>query len=311
MNTKIFAIIPVLIGFSFLLTECKGKSSENQSEKVTVKPKTSVQITYPNDTVKMNNEIMLNAVATYLLKSDVKANTTGYITKMNVKLADPVKRGQILFELKTKEAHALGNTINKLDSTFQFSGTTSVVSPATGYVATLNHQAGDYVQEGDVLASITDKSSFGFVLEVPYEYVQLIHSQKNLMVHLPDGRYLPGFVSKIMPSVDPAAQTQQVLIKLKTNENIPENLIASMPLVKNTATGIFVPKTAVLTNDTQSEFWVMQLINDTTAVKTVIKKGIENSDWVQLLSANLSTKDRIVVSGNYGMNDTTFISIQC
>jgi multidrug efflux pump subunit AcrA (membrane-fusion protein) len=310
MNTKIFTIIPALICFSFLLTECKGKTTENQSKQDPVKPKTSVQITYPNDTVKMNDEITLNAVATYLLKSDVKANTTGYIIRLNAKLADPVKRGQTIFELKTKEAQALGNTINKLDPTFQFSGTTSVVSPATGYVAMLNHQAGDYVQEGDVLASITDKSSFGFVLEVPYEYVQLLHSQKNLTVHLPDGRDLPGFVSKIMPSVDPAAQTQQVLVKLKTNENIPENLIASIPLVKNTATGIFVPKTAVLTDDTQSEFWVMRLVNDTTAVKTIVKKGIENADWVQLLSTNLSTKDRIVVSGNYGMNDTTFVSIQ-
>jgi len=74
--------------------------------------------------------------------------------------------------------------------------------------------------------------------------------------------------------------------------------------------GIFVPKTAVLTDDTQSEFWVMRLVNDTTAVKTIVKKGIENADWVQLLSTNLSTKDRIVVSGNYGMNDTTFVSIQ-
>jgi hypothetical protein len=99
-------------------------------------------------------------------------------------------------------------------------------------------------------------------------------------------------------------------VKLKTNENIPENLIASIPLIKSSASGIFVPKTAVLTNDTQSEFWVMRLVNDTTAVKTVIQKGIENADWVQLLSTNLSTKDRIVVSGNYGMNDTTFVSIQ-
>ena len=42
-----------------------------------------------------------------------------------------------------------------------------------------------------------------------------------------DGRNLNGYVAKIMPSVDPAAQTQQVLIKIKNGENIPENLIAT------------------------------------------------------------------------------------
>ena len=121
MNTKIFTIIPALIGFSFLLTECKGKTTENQSQQDPVKPKTSAQITYPNDTVKMNDEITLNAVATYLLKSDVKANTTGYITQINIKLADRVKRGQVLFDLKTKEAQALGKYhYQQIDPTFHF-----------------------------------------------------------------------------------------------------------------------------------------------------------------------------------------------
>jgi multidrug resistance efflux pump len=100
----------------------------------------------------------------FLLKSNVKANTTGYILKMNIKLSDRVNCGQPLFILQTKEARALGNTVNSLDPSFRFSGRTAVLSPASGYVFMLNHLKGDYVQEGEILATVSDAGSFGFIM---------------------------------------------------------------------------------------------------------------------------------------------------
>jgi multidrug efflux pump subunit AcrA (membrane-fusion protein) len=47
--------------------------------------------------------ITLNATATYLLKSDVKANSNGYITKMTIKLADRVGKGAVLFGCRPKK----------------------------------------------------------------------------------------------------------------------------------------------------------------------------------------------------------------
>jgi len=293
-----------------VLSSCHGKQSDMENtDTVQSSPRTSVLVAYPSDTVHFNDELSLNATASYLLKSDVKATITGYITKMNIKLADYVRRGQFLFELQTKEAHVLESTINKLDPSFRFSGKTSVVSPTSGYITMLNHQSGDYVQEGDVLATIADAASFGFLMEVPYEYNQFIYKGKEVIVDLPDGRSLIGNIARIMPSVNSTAQTQQVLVKVQHGENIPENLIATINLVKNSTTGICVPKKAVLTNDTQSNFWVMKLINDSVAVKTNIRKGLEINDWVQVLSGNISLNDRFVTIGNYGMSDTAFVNI--
>lgn len=290
---------------------CTSKQNKQQaSSEPEVIPKTSVTVACPSDTIQLNEEVTLNATASYLLKSNVKANATGYITKVQIKLADYVKKRQVLFGLQTKEARALGNTINKLDSSFQFSGTTTVVSPSTGYVEMLDHQTGDYVQDGEILATITDASSFGFVMDVPYEYNQLITINKQLSVFLPDGRVLKGHVSKIMPLADKIAQTQEVLVKVENIGSIPENLIATIELTKNKAYGLSVPKAAVLTNETQSSFWIMRLINDTTAIKTTITKGIETEQWVQVVSGNLSVKDRIITSGNYGLNDTAYVRIQ-
>ncbi|MDD3788458.1 MAG: efflux RND transporter periplasmic adaptor subunit [Petrimonas sp.] len=305
-----FTHISVILSFGIILAGCHSGQSTNPGAPETASPKTPVTIAHPSDTVTLSDDVLLNATATYLLKSDAKANTTGYITSTNIKLADNVRRGQTLFTLQTKEARALGNTINNLDPSFRFSGKTVVSSPATGYVQMLNHQTGDFVQEGDVLATITDASSFGFVMNVPYEYNQLLRNNKNLTVELTDGRNLTGYVDKIMPSVDPVAQTQQVLVKVRNGGNIPENLLATVRLSKNRVTTLAVPKDAILTDESQSAFWVMKMMNDTTAVKTIVDKGIETDKWVQVTSGNLTSSDEVIVSGNYGLSDTAFVKIE-
>lgn len=293
------------------LSGCKtGKKNLDVESGTLTVAKTPVTIAYPTDTIRETENIVLSAVASYLLKSDVKANTTGYITQMNIKLMSNVRRGQLLFALQTKEARALGNTINQLDPSFRFNGGTSVVSPSTGYVAMLNHQIGDYVQDGEILATITDESSFGFVLNVPYEYNQLIKNNNRLIVHLPDGRNLNGYVARVMPVLDSVSQTQKVLIKVTDKGQVPENLIANIQLTRQIATGISVPKASVLTDETQSSFWVMKLLNDTIAIKVDIQKGVETDKWVQIKSANLSKTDRVVTSGNYGLSDTAFVTIE-
>ncbi|MDR0793144.1 MAG: efflux RND transporter periplasmic adaptor subunit [Chitinophagaceae bacterium] len=296
------------------LISCKGKagaeSASDEDAAPDVKGVTSVTVTYPTDTVHIDNVVTLNAVAAYLLRSDAKANATGYITKMNIKLGDYVKKGATLFGLQTKEARALGNTINNLDPSFQFNGNTTVSSPATGYVSMVNHQTGDYVQDGEVLATVTDESSFGFILNLPYEYNQLIRDSKTINIALPDGRVLNGYIAKRMPTVDSASQTQQILIKINDAHNIPEGLLGNIKLATHTAFGITVPKTAVVADETQSSFWVMKLIDDSTAVKTEIEKGIEQGKWVQIKSGNIKITDRIITSGNFGLGDTASIIIQ-
>src|SRR5438046_10105874 len=114
--------------------------------------------------------IELNATSAYLQKSFVKANLTGYIKLVNIHFGNFVNSGQTLFSLKTKESEALGNTINKLDPNLKFSGINYVKAASSGYVTELNHQAGDYVQDGEQLAVISDTKSFVFLMDLPYEY---------------------------------------------------------------------------------------------------------------------------------------------
>jgi hypothetical protein len=60
----------------------------------------------------------------------------------------------------------------------------------------------------------------------------------------------------------------------------------------------------------QSNFWVMKLIDSTTAVKVPVQKGIESGNRVEILSPKFSPSDMILTSGNYGLPDTAKVIVQ-
>jgi hypothetical protein len=54
----------------------------------------------------------------------------------------------------------------------------------------------------------------------------------------------------------------------------------------------------------------MKLLNDSTAVKLDIKKGIQTDSLVQVLDPVLSLNDRFITEGAYGLPDTVKIVIK-
>nr|WP_294898741.1 HlyD family efflux transporter periplasmic adaptor subunit [uncultured Pedobacter sp.] len=298
-----------ILGISVVLFSSCGSSGTTSADKAEEKIVTPVTVTSPENVV-LNEEIKLNATSTYLLKVGIKAPINGYIQSSSIKLGETVGKGSTLFILKTKEAQSLGNTINKLDASFNFSGLNKVKSPANGFISQLNHQAGDYVQDGELLAELTDKSSFGFLMNLPYEYHQLLAKNKNVSIHLPDGRNITGFVAQIMPALDSVTQTQKVLIKVAPQLSLPENLIATVSLSKNISSHPSLPKESILSDENQQQFWVMKMINDSTAIKVPVKKGIEDGSRIEILSPEFKVSDKILLTGNYGLADTAFVKVK-
>lgn len=300
-----------VMGLCILLFSCKGgadKAADDAGD-ADVKAQTPVTVTTVNDST-MVDYIDLNATSAFLQKGFVKANANGYIQKVNAQLGHFVNTGDVLFTIKTKEAQSIGNSINILDTTFKFSGENKIKASVHGYVTQLNHQTGDYVQDGEQLAAISDRSSFVFLLQLPYELKAYVRDGQDVQLTLPDGTKLTGRATSSMPSVDTVAQTQSIVLKVNSDKPIPENLVAKARIIKSSKTNAAsLPKTAILSNETQTEFWVMKLTDATTAVKVPVKKGIEAGDRVEILSPKFSPQDKIVVTGNYGLADTAKVKI--
>src|SRR4030095_13707474 len=179
---------------SSLVFSCHHASTEKEEEEIA-----SEQVQTPLTVTSVSAEplteyVELNATSVFQQDNIVKSNIVGYIKYVNIKVGQYITSGQTLFILKTKEAESLGNTINKLDSSYHFSGVSRIVSPESGYVTELPHQVGDYVQDGEQLAVISDVKSFGFILNLPYELRKYVTLNKMVDVLLPDDTHLNGII---------------------------------------------------------------------------------------------------------------------
>src|SRR4051812_22853054 len=169
------------------------------------------------DSVKsgpISDSLELNASSAYLQNSYVKSVAAGYIKSVQVKPGDFVSIGKTLFTLETKESATIGETISRLDTSFKFSGLIIIKAKGHGYITQLNHQTGDYVQDGEQLAVISDQNSFVFILNMPYEDRNLVLANKTVFLTLPDGTRLPGTIGTFFPNVDSLTQTQGVTIRV-------------------------------------------------------------------------------------------------
>ncbi len=305
MSMKIFIAICVLIALS-----CKHKEAPaEEAAPAAAEVQTPVTVTGIS-TETISDSIVLNATSAFVQDNVVKSTINGYIQAVNTKPGQFAAAGKNLFTLKTKEAQSLGNTINKLDPSFHFTGIINISASQSGYVTQLNHQVGDYVQDGEQLAIISNTNSFGFVLNVPYEVRRYVSIGKAADVLLPDGTILKGTVASFLPTLDSASQTQQAVVKVSTSSQIPENLIAKVRLLKNEKSGITsLPKEAVLTNESQTVFWVMKMIDTATAVKVEVVKGLETGGRVEIVSPKFSASDKILSTGAYGLPDTAKVKI--
>ncbi len=302
--------IIIILSLCTGLLACKNGQKAGDDEDAAVKSQTPVTVTSIEEASSLANYIDLNATSIYLRKNYVKANTIGYIQKSYIQPGQYVSKGQLLFTIKTKEAQSIGNTINVLDTTLRFSGVNRIRASASGYITQLYHQTGDYVQDGEQLAVINESASFCFLLQLPYELLNILKLNQSVPLTLPGGQQLNATVASLMPAVDTASQTQGIVLKVTSNNPIPENLVAKAHIIKTEKTNTTaLPKSAVLANETQTEFWVMKLMNDSTALKIPIKKGIETNDKIEILSPRFNPKDRIVVTGNYGLADTAKVKV--
>lgn len=296
----------VITGIIFIIQSCGHSIEKSDNIKETITPVTVTGIS----TEPMTETIVLNAVSGFLRKNIIKASVTGIIESININPGDEVEKDQVLFSLLTKEAAAFEKHISA-DTVLNFKGEVKIKSAKSGVISSINHQKGDYVQEGEELAQVSEQNSLVFILEVPFELRKYIKLQGTCKIQISDDQSYPGTIIRKLPAMDEQSQTENYIVIPTTSVLLPEKLIVKIFIIKNSAKQTQVlPKQAILANESLTEFWVMKLINDSTAVKTPVKKGMESNNKIEILYPVFSKSDRIILTGNYGLNDTARVIVK-
>jgi biotin carboxyl carrier protein len=288
------------------LMSCNSGSS-TKSEAVL---KVSTPVTVMTAGNKPISEIIsFNAVSTYQRKNIVKSTTTGFVFKSFVNQGDIVKSGNPLYVIITKEGDALSE-FSKKDTLLSFKGKFTIVAPTSGVVVEATRQTNDYINDGEQLCVLAERSSFIFLLNVPFEQNKYAATGTRCSILLPDSTILNGVIAGKLSTVDPVSQTQSFIVKPENTGMLPENLSVIVRIIKRSNVNAqVIDKSCVLSDEAMEKFWVMKLINDTTAIKTMIKPGIKSARQIEILSPIFTLRDRIITSGNYGLPDTATVNI--
>jgi len=278
-----------------------------QVKEVEINPKALVEaVTFTSG--QITDEISLQAQSAYLTKNIIKAPVNSYVQRALVLPGDKVQAGQTLFEIITKEKKAAEN-LN--DSIFGNLGTILIKAGNAGMVGSMTCQTGDYVTEGTAMCTISNVNSLVFMLQVPFELNRLIKTGAPCSITLPDESSIPGTVKSELDQMSLSGQTRQYLVKPQGQVFIPENLLATVRIVTKTVSSPqILPVACVLSDEMMQNFWVMKLINDSTAVKVNVKTGLKNKDEVEISEPIFTPGDFILSAGNYGLADTAFVHVE-
>ncbi len=290
-----------------IVSSCMNKQAEQADDLIV--PRAAVSVTKPV-LGGIDNRLILNGKTVLYKKNQEPAPISGYVTAVHIQFGDRVKAGQVLFEMETPESKALEQSGSENASITDF-GKIKVRASSPGIVSEPPvYGTGAFVSEGTVLCTIADLNNMLVRVNVPFEYHQIIKQGGDCLLQLPDHTQYPGKVITVQPFIEESSQTQEVLVKPSGTPAWPENMNLTVSFLKDHREGsLLLPKKALLTNETQDEFWVMKLLNDSLAVKVPVETGIMNDSLIEIISGRIGIDDTIILEGGYGLEDSSLVTI--
>ncbi len=282
-----------------LLAGCKTTTTDDTAAK-SQEPSVAVTTTQPIPG-SIKQEYVVSAHTAYLQKSTITAPIPAFITEAHAQPGQRVSAGQVLYKLQSKEQHALGE---------DFAGQAiSITSPTSGIILDVFGQSGEYVTEGATLCTIANAGSLVFVIDMPAEKQR--QSVKDLLyIELPDGTRLPATIRQTMATMNVLTQAKQVVAYARTSF-LPEELRVNAIFTSTTPDNehcYLLPKDAVQSDETQSSFWVMR-INGNKVKRVPVEVIARNAEQTEVKSTELSSHDKIVLAGSYGLTEGANIKI--
>ncbi|WP_346699490.1 HlyD family efflux transporter periplasmic adaptor subunit [uncultured Alistipes sp.] len=202
--------------------------------------------------------------------------------------------------MQSKERHALGSNENLID----------ITAERDGIVLDVQAQPGSYAAEGTTLCTLVEAASLVFEINVPYEQRAYAGAGSRCTLELPDGAHLTATVQSPLAVMNTASQSERV-VAIAEAPFLPEGMnVKAIFTSRNISEGITVlPKSAVQSDETLTEHWVMRLAKDSTAEKVPVSIGNSTTDSIEILSPILSPGELIVATGGYGLTDGARVAI--
>lgn len=298
----------ILYGLILLLLLVSGCGSRNQdgsgAEPETIAPVTVTHVQYRTvaDTLTVNGQVMEGQQFT------IRAPVSGYVNKLWVHAGQKVRAGQTILTLQTREQAVLDSDTSQ--TFLPKPGDIRVKAPVSGQITSLSSGLGVYAVSGSSLAMMASGHSLYLQVYVPLRWRKNVRTGDSALVRWADGSRVWARVGARLALADRGSQSVLYMIaKVPEDHLLPgERVTVEIPVRKITHAQV-LPSEAVLTDESMSSWWVMKMLNDTTAVRVDVDPAITSGAWIAIKKPEFKPGDQILTTGNYGLADTARVRI--
>lgn len=175
---------------------------------------------------------------------------------------------------------------------------TTIRAPFSGYISERATAVGEYVTTATPIATILRTNPIKLQIqiaeaEVPY---MSVGRGVSIAVDAYKDRNFAGTVSAINPAIDPTSRSAIVEASVENNDNaLRTGMFATVKITREGGSqGIFVPKTAVLNDQSTQSQRVFVIVEGIAKLRTV-QLGTEEGEFYQILSG-INADETVAIS---------------
>lgn len=206
-------------------------------------------------------------------------------------------------EAKLKGTEALLKLLNINPENLLKSGISPYIelrAPISGYVSEANGNLGKYIEPGQVLIEMVDKTHMHLNLKVFEKEISNIKLNDPIQFSLANnpGQTHNAFVEYIGEKVDEASRTITVLAHIKqVKQTFKPGMYVTAHILSGNRKVPCLPETALVNSNNQ---WAAFLCNDTLFTRIPVTTGTTQNGWVEILNyPDFPKNKQIVLKGAY------------
>ncbi len=196
-----------------------------------------------------------------------------------------------LRSLQSRE-RGLQAALNRIESELEKK---TVSAPFNGIVVDKHVEVGEWVSEGDTVATVAGTETMDILVDVPGRYLPYIERGMEVLGRV-GGQVIEGKVVTVLPRGDVASRTFAVKIRIPNETGLMEGMEARVSLpIGEEQTALLVPRDAVLPQGPNQVIYTVEGSTQTQRVVEVVGyKGLE----VGIRGEGLESGMQVVTKGN-------------
>lgn len=322
----------IILLILLIINGCSNKNEDNNES--TSRDPTQTAVPVKVDSIKIEN---LDAtVPSYGITSaqqlyKIISPVNGVITKFNFYNGDKVAKGEAIASIITKESYAvvrgaetmMNNAVTEeqkkeaeqtIKIAKQSSNQIKITAPFSGVLINRTKNENEVVNEGDLIAALINENPILFIAQVPAGSIQKVKIGQHVQISFPSIREekFKGMVKRIEPRVNMESQTFPVQVEINNpTKLLADSLYGEASIIVGKHTNVFVvPEKAVIHDEEQDTYSITLINPDSIAYTVKVNIGLKKDSLEEIHAGDLKEGMKVIVEGNYGLPDSTRVSIK-